>query len=155
MRITTYKNYIDEEQKCYLVKERSVNYPPLQRMNNPAAVHEIMCNVFHLDKLAVEQAYLICLNAQAVPTAFIFLSQGTCDTSLVHRREVFLQALLASAVKIILCHNHPSGEPEPSSQDILITNGIKKAGEMMQIPLLDHIIIGGSRYYSFQEQQLL
>lgn len=155
MRITTYRNYIDEEQKCYLVKERSINYPSLKNMNTPQSVHEIMCHVFHLDQSAVEQTYLICLNTQNVPIAFIFLSQGTCNASLVHPREIFLQALLASGVKIILCHNHPSQEVTPSRQDISLTKKIKEAGELMQIPLLDHIIIASHCYYSFKEQQLL
>ena len=70
-------------------------------------------------------------------------------------REVFLEALKAQAVYIILAHNHPSGDPTPSRQDVLLTRRMKEAGDLIGIELSDHIIIGDQRYYSFREEGIL
>ena len=83
------------------------------------------------------------------------LSIGTVNASLLSPREVFVQALKNKASHIMLLHNHPSGDSAPSNQDILITNKIKEAGKLVEIPLLDHIIIGNGTYTSFKENGLL
>ena len=83
------------------------------------------------------------------------LSHGSIRMSLISPREVFLEALSAKAVNILLVHNHPSGDPTPSKEDIALTKAIKAAGEMIEIEMLDHIIIGDNRYISFKEQALL
>lgn len=80
---------------------------------------------------------------------------GSLDCSLVHPREVFKEALHLSASSIIVVHNHPSGDPTPSKQDIEITSLLNQTGQIMQIPLLDHIIIGHQSFYSFREGGLL
>ncbi len=83
------------------------------------------------------------------------LSKGTVRSSLLSPREVFLEALKAEAVNIILLHNHPSGDPSPSREDMTVTENIAKMGSMLDIPLLDHIIIGDNKYISFKEQGYL
>lgn len=83
------------------------------------------------------------------------LSSGTVKMSLLSPREVFIEALKAEAVQMILIHNHPSGDPTPSKDDILITERIYELGQKMDIPLLDHIIIGDQSYMSFKEKALL
>jgi len=83
------------------------------------------------------------------------LSKGTVNTSLISAREIFLQALSHQAVNIILVHNHPSGDPTPSAEDIKVTKQISNAGELVGIKLLDHIIIGDQKYISFNEEHLL
>ena len=80
------------------------------------------------------------------------ISIGIINASLVHAREVFRAAIAKNAYKIILLHNHPSGDPYPSQSDIKITEGLKKAGEIIGIKVVDHIIIGWDKYYSFQEE---
>jgi DNA repair protein RadC len=75
--------------------------------------------------------------------------------ALISPREIFLEALKDKAVNIILVHNHPSGDPMPSRADRELTDNVARAGEQMDIPLLDHIIIGDNRYTSFKEQKLL
>jgi DNA repair protein RadC len=75
---------------------------------------------------------------------------GTLDASIVHPREAFKKAIMCSAKSIIIAHNHPSGDTTPSRDDEEVTRNIKKAGEILNIPLLDHIIIG-EKYYSFAE----
>lgn len=83
------------------------------------------------------------------------LSLGTVKASLLSPREIFVKAAREKAVYIMLIHNHPSGSCEPSEKDRNITEQIAAAGQMMDIPLIDHIIIGNNNYYSFKEQGLL
>jgi len=83
------------------------------------------------------------------------LSQGTVNASLLSSRDVFMRALRCGACHVMLMHNHPSGDPSPSKQDILITRKIKEAGELMDISLLDHIIVGDGCYVSLKEAALL
>ena len=83
------------------------------------------------------------------------LSKGTVNCSLMSPREVFLVALEYHAVHILLIHNHPSGDAAPSRQDIEITEHLARLCDMMQLPLLDHIIVGDGCYVSFKESGLL
>ena len=83
------------------------------------------------------------------------ISIGSLNASIVHPREVFKNAVKRSANSIIAMHNHPSGDPTPSREDIEITKRISKAGQLLGITLLDHIIIGDHRYISFKEEKLL
>ena len=80
---------------------------------------------------------------------------GSLNSSLIHPRELFKHAVLNSAASIIVSHNHPSGDPTPSNQDIEITKILHKNSVMMDIELLDHIIIGKDRYYSFKEKGII
>lgn len=83
------------------------------------------------------------------------VTKGTANATLVTPREIFLEALRYRAVCLILVHNHPSGDPSPSDCDIAVTEQIFKAGELVGISLLDHIIIGDQRYFSFRSQGLM
>jgi len=85
----------------------------------------------------------------------IVISEGSVDTSIVHPREVMIPAIKESATKIVLIHNHPSGDPSPSQADIEITHRVSKAGEIIGIKLLDHIIIGGTEFYSFADEGMI
>jgi len=83
------------------------------------------------------------------------VSEGTLNQSLIHPREVFKEAVKESAYAIIVVHNHPSGDPTPSEQDIEITKKLKKASEILEISLLDHVIIGNGRYFSMKEHGII
>jgi DNA repair protein RadC len=83
------------------------------------------------------------------------ISEGSLNQSIVHPREVFSPAVKETAAAIILVHNHPTGDPSPSSEDIAITRRLKEAGEIMGIKVLDHIIVGDGEYVSFVERGLL
>lgn len=83
------------------------------------------------------------------------LSNGSVRMSLISPREIFVEALQQKAVNILLIHNHPSGDPSPSKSDVELTQAVKEMGEKLEIPLLDHIIIGDNRYTSFKESFLL
>jgi len=82
------------------------------------------------------------------------ISVGSLDASIVHPREVFKEALSASAASVILAHNHPSGDPKPSEDDIMLTERLAQAGELIGIDVLDHVVIGGSGYVSLKSQGL-
>ena len=83
------------------------------------------------------------------------ISKGTINQSLISPRELFVEALQKNAVSIVLIHNHPSGDPKQSKEDILVTKRIYEAGQMIGIELLDHIIIGNNCYTSFREEGFL
>ncbi|MDW7972510.1 MAG: DNA repair protein RadC, partial [Thermodesulfovibrio sp.] len=80
------------------------------------------------------------------------VSEGILNQSLIHPREVFKEAVRESAYAIILLHNHPSGDPTPSEQDMDITRKLKEASEILDIPILDHVIIGDGSYFSMKEK---
>jgi DNA repair protein RadC len=83
------------------------------------------------------------------------ISEGSINSSIVHPREVMIPAIKESATRIVLVHNHPSGDPSPSQADIEITHRVSKAGEIIGIKLLDHIIIGGTEFYSFADEGMI
>ncbi len=83
------------------------------------------------------------------------LFKGTLDQSLVSPREIFKEALLLSSSRIMLVHNHPSGETTPSEADILITQRIVDAGKLMGVSVLDHIIVGSNKYFSFMKAKII
>ena len=80
------------------------------------------------------------------------VSTGTIDQAIVHPRDIFGPALTLSASALILAHNHPSGDATPSGQDKAVTERIKQCGEMLGVAMLDHIVVGESRYYSFADE---
>ncbi|MBE6063148.1 MAG: JAB domain-containing protein [Clostridium butyricum] len=98
---------------------------------------------------------VILLNAKNCIIGIKDVFIGTLNNSIVHPREVFKAAINKSSASIIICHNHPSGDPTPSKEDINITLRIKECGNIIGIQLLDHIIIGNNKYISFKEEGLI
>jgi DNA repair protein RadC len=97
-----------------------------------------------------EHFIVLLLNAKNEVTAYETVTIGILNASLVHPREVFKPAIVGSAAAIIVIHNHPGGDPKPSLEDIEITERLRKSGELLGIPLRDHIIIGTEKFYSFK-----
>jgi DNA repair protein RadC len=83
------------------------------------------------------------------------ITRGILNSSLVHPREVFCAAIVARAAALVLCHNHPSGDPTPSADDRVVTEQLVSAGRLLDIPVHDHVIVGRGRYVSFAEAGLL
>ncbi len=102
-----------------------------------------------------ENMKLLMMNTKTKLIGETNISKGTVNASLISPRELFIEALNCEAVSIILLHNHPSGDPTPSESDILLTNRIKAAGELIGVELLDHIIIGNNCYISFLEEKMI
>ena len=99
-----------------------------------------------------ECVILVCLDSKGQLIAEKQLSQGSVKMALISPREIFLEALSNRAVNMILVHNHPSGDPMPSNADIELTENVRKLSDQLDIPLLDHIVIGDNKYFSFREQ---
>lgn len=108
-----------------------------------------------LRDLKREEFRILMLNTQHAVTRELVVTVGTLDTSVVHPREVFRSAVLESAAAVILVHNHPSGDPTPSTEDRAVTAQLVAAGRTLGIPVLDHVVIGDGCYVSFVEAGLL
>jgi len=102
-----------------------------------------------------EQFLVLCLDTRNNLIRICTISTGTLDANIVHPREVFKEAIQSLASSIILVHNHPSGNPEPSEADIEITKRIQETGKIVGIDVLDHIIIADNKSFSFKEKGLV
>lgn len=105
--------------------------------------------------LKVEQTRVVFFDTKSRLLGEKTVALGTVNASIMSPREIYLAALEYEAVHIILLHNHPSGDPTPSKEDLMVTKRMKEAGSFIGITLLDHIIIGDNRYISLKEQGLL
>ena len=98
---------------------------------------------------------MLCFNNKMILTSVFEISHGTVNKSVLTPREVFQKALLANAVCIILLHNHPSGDCTPSENDIDVTKRLMKAGDIVGVNVLDHLVIGRPGYFSLKENDLV
>ncbi len=121
--------------------------------NSPENVYKLATKTLNLLEAAEEYVYLITLNNKNKLTGLFEVSHGTVNSSILSPREIYIRALLLGATNIIIFHNHPSGDPEPSKEDIRVTKRLKAAGELLGVELIDHIIVG-NYYYSFREEQM-
>lgn len=135
-----------------MVREASVLYD-IRKIDSPKDGAEL--GKKFLDDLDREQLIVCCLDTKNQPTAINIVSVGSLNTSIVHPREVFKPAILSNSASIILFHNHPSGDPAPSREDISITERIKESGNILGIKLIDHIIIGDDSYCSLKERGIV
>lgn len=121
--------------------------------NNPDSVAEYFYN--HYQDSSTEEFVILILDSKNKLIALDSVSKGTINSTLVHPREVFKNAIKKSANSIILVHNHPSGDPTPSDEDISITKRLKSCGEIIGINVLDHIIVGANRHISLRERNII
>lgn len=119
------------------------------QFHNPTNIHSYFKSILHDKKQ--EYFYAVYLDNKKKLIEYKLLFIGTLNQSIVHPREIFKHAYLLSAASIICIHNHPSNDLTPSKEDILFTKSLSDIGKIQGIPLLDHIIIGSSGYYSFFE----
>jgi len=135
-----------------LQKRANQSKNPVKRISCAEDVFNLMHE--RLKDKKEEQFYVLMLNTQNILiTDPIMISKGILDASILHPREVFKPAIKNSASKIILVHNHPSGDPNPSQEDLDITAKIIKAGEEIGIKVLDHIIIGRNDHWNWKESR--
>lgn len=136
-----------------MVREASFLYSD-RRISCPTDAVQ-MLNKF-LEGADREKFCLLCLNTKNEPTCIATVSIGTLSSTQIHAREVFKTAITSNAAAVLLCHNHPSGDPEPSREDEEVTKRLVEAGQVLGIEVLDHIILGcGDRYISLKERGLL
>jgi DNA repair protein RadC len=124
-----------------------------KRITSPQDVAEMFIPIMRDD--SKEKFMVVCLNSANKVIKHETISVGNLNSSVVHPREIFKVAIDNSSASIILIHNHPSGNPEPSNEDISMTKKIVETGKIMDIPVFDHIIIAGETYTSFVEKRLI
>lgn len=123
------------------------------RLNNSESVAQYyMEDMRHLD---VEQLVLVMLDSKNAIIKDTIISRGTVNATILSPREIFIEALKNNAVNIILLHNHPSGDPTPSSEDIQVTKRIAEVGRTVGIKLIDHIVIGDNSFTSLRDEEIL
>ena len=156
MRLTSYNVKINREtNRTELIKEKAINYSTCKKMQSPKLIVDALNSFLDLQNMAEEYVYLLTLNTKSDITGIFEISHGTVSNCIVTPREIFNRALMIGATGIILVHNHPSGYPEPSYEDLCITRRIKQAGELIGIELLDHIIIGENNFISLHKEKIL
>ena len=104
---------------------------------------------------AKEHFKLILLDTRNKIIGISTISIGTLNASLVHPREIFKEAIIHNSASVVLAHNHPSGDPEPSEEDLTITKRLVDSGKILGIEVIDHIIIGKTNFFSFKERGLI
>jgi len=151
---------IGESKACQLLAAielgKRVKQPSVIRKTKITSPSDIV-NYFsaELSALNVEKFIVVLLNTKNEIINWEIISIGSLNASIVHPREVFNRAIKRSASSILVIHNHPSGHVDPSREDISITERLSEVGKIVGIPLVDHIIIGKGRHYSFKEENLL
>jgi len=124
-----------------------------RKISSPQDIAEIFIPILR-DEIK-EKFIVVCLNSANRVIKYETISVGNLNSSVVHPREIFKVAIDNSSASIILIHNHPSGNPEPSNEDIRLTKKIVESGKILDIPVFDHLIIAGETYTSFVEKRLI
>jgi DNA repair protein RadC len=127
--------------------------PPVHRIREPEVVSRLVGS--RLRDLQVEGFQLVALDSQSQVLREVLITRGLLNSSLVHPREVFRAAIAEAAAGIIVVHNHPSGDPTPSAEDRAATKQLVSAGQLLDLPVYDHVIIAGDRFVSFATAGLL
>jgi DNA repair protein RadC len=125
----------------------------LKKISSPSDIAAIFIPLLR-DKVK-EEFYVICLSSGNKILKIEKISEGSLNASVIHPREVFKVAIENNSANIILLHNHPSGNTEPSNEDIAITKKLVEAGKLMEIQVFDHLIIGGNNFTSLIEKRIM
>ncbi len=137
---------------CELTKRRYRGRKP-REIRGPDDVAALVGSRLRREKR--EQFLVLLLNARHEVESIETVSVGSLNASIVHPREVFKPAIVSSAAAVVLVHNHPSGDPEPSEEDLTITKRLVAAGELLGIGVLDHVIVAERGVVSLRSRQLL
>ena len=122
-------------------------------ITTPGDVHKLLAP--EMSGLAQEQLRVLLLNTKNMVVGQRVVYQGNVNSSMVRPAEVLRPAVTQAVPSIIVSHNHPSGDPTPSPEDVNITKKLKQAGKLLSVELVDHIVIGGDRYVSLKERGLM
>jgi DNA repair protein RadC len=139
-------------ERVVLVKEKVGKYELPRKIGSPEGAYKAITAITSVEEEAQEVFGILILNTKNKIVAVHEISRGTLNASVVHPREVFKPTVLHNAAAIICFHNHPSGDPEPSRDDIELTKRLVEAGKIMGIEIFDHIIVGDDRYVSLKER---
>ena len=152
--INIYRTLYNDDRLPELVKEKGVNYRAIERITRPEDIVAVMNEVFQMDRSCEELFYVLSLNTKNKVNGVFEVGHGTLNATNVHLREIFIRAVLCQAAAIICVHNHPSGEPKPSNDDVEVTRRLVEAGRLLGIELMDHIIIGDDKFISLKSEGL-
>lgn len=151
MLVNQYKTLLGRDRIPVLLKERSYDYA-CDRLNSPEKIAKMIREVYEIHKQTEEFLYELCFDKRMKLIAVFEISHGCIDETSTSTREIFQKALMCGAATIVLVHNHPSGESDPSENDRRTDKEIYDAGKLLNIELTDSIIIGDDEYYSFREE---
>ena len=107
------------------------------------------------ENAVVETAQMLALDTKNKVIGVFTVSTGSLNASIIHPRDIFQRAILSNAASVILVHNHPSGDPSPSPEDIELTRKLMEAGRVMDVAILDHVVIGEGRFESLKERGVM
>ncbi|NMC31873.1 MAG: DNA repair protein RadC [Veillonellaceae bacterium] len=132
-----------------LVRE-GCSHSNMNHIHEPEDVYKIIAVEYAA--AVVETAMMLALDTKNKVIGIFEISRGSLNASIIHPRDVFQRALLVNAASVILVHNHPSGDPTPSPEDVKLTKKLVEAGRVMDITVLDHVICGEGKYVSLRER---
>ena len=141
--------------RVVLVKERVGSYELPREIRSPGEAYNAVRVTTNVQAEAQEVFGILILNTKNRIVAVHEISRGTLNSSMAHPREVFKPAILHNAASIICFHNHPSGDPEPSREDVELTKRLVEAGKIMGIEVFDHIVVGDEGYVSLKERGVM
>lgn len=150
MRVNEYDLQMENDLPA-LTKVAAFNYLGDCRLKSPETVAMLFREKYCLDKKAEEYVYLIGADSKMRKVSVFMISKGTVASSLCSAREVCIRLLLSGAVNVLMVHNHPSGDVEPSECDASITKSIQVACKLIGVNMCDSIIVGSDGYHSFKE----
>ena len=155
MNMNTVKRHYIPQLAVRLVKEQNLITTSPKIIRQPEDAYRILQTVF--DELTVEHFVVMLLNTKNHVLAISTISQGSLNSAIVHPRELFRVALLngGTTASMIIAHNHPSTDPTPSTEDISLTKKLVDAGNLLDIPILDHLICCTNSFVSFKEKGLM
>lgn len=145
------KNFIP---RVCLREEAQIPYIATKR-NNAAFISEMMYNLYDINSLADEYAYVVGMNNNCDVVGIMELSHGRVDATMLPTRELYQALLLMDATSYVVVHNHPSGCKNPSKEDIQVVKNLEATSKLMEIKFLDFIILGNNDFYSYAEEKTM
>ena len=152
MGVIEYELLLDEERKPVLVKKNSEFSDADEFLDSPSKIAQMFMVGCNAEYLPEEHIWMLALNAKCKPIGMFEVAHGTNRNCMTSPRELFVRACVSGCDCIVVVHNHPSGICKPSEEDDLVTKRLVGAGELLGIPVVDHVIIGEDSYYSYAEQ---
>jgi len=155
MTVNQYSMLLNDEKLPYLYKEAEHDIQS-NDLSSPEYVAKMACDLYHADKLPFEEAWVFSMNTRNKLIATFKIARGSIDAAALSTREIMLQLLLSNAAAFVLVHNHPSGDCEPSSEDISFSRTLRDAGKLLNIRMQDSVIVGeNGNYMSLKERGLI
>lgn len=152
--ITLYNLELNDIKLPVLIKEKEIEYKS-KPLSQPDRIVELCNKALHLNQLAEEHVIALAVDTKCNALGLFRVSHGCVDSALCNPREIFIRALLVGASRVVVVHNHPSGNCEPSFEDMETKRRIEEAGNLIGIKMDDFIIIGGNSFYSFYENEMM